>query len=108
MCLRLRRSIVAESASAVVIIGGSHGSQVFRGACSAAGLQGVVHLGLVAGEGEEDVVEVGGVQCQLGDVDAVIVEASEDCAQLRDGASGGDLERERFLVGLGGPPDDRL
>src|SRR5215470_1783751 len=83
MCLRLRRSMMTESASAVVI-GGSPWV-------------------LLAGEREEDVVEVGGVHGQLGGVDAVIVEAGEDSAQFWHAAAGGDLERERLLVGPAGP-----
>src|SRR5215468_11440485 len=82
MCLRLRRSMMTESASAVVI-GGSPWV-------------------LLAGEREEDVVEVGSVHGQLGGVDAVIVEAGEDSAQFWHAAAGGDLERERLLVGPAG------
>src|ERR1700730_14742844 len=88
MCLSLRRSMMAESASAVVIIGKS--PRV-----------------LVAGEGEEDVVEVGGVHGQLGGVDAMIVEEGEDSAQFWHAAAGGDLQRERLLVGLAWPRNDR-
>src|SRR5260370_901723 len=86
-CLRLRRSIVAESASAVVI---------------------GVSPALVAGEGEEDVVEVWGVHGQLGDIDAVVVQDGQDSAQLGDLTAGGDIERERLLVGLARPRQQRL
>src|SRR5579859_184111 len=101
MCLSLRRSIVAESASAVVII-----------ARRSLGL-----ALLVAGEGEEDVVEVGGVHGQFGDVDAMAVEVGEDAAQFRHAAAGWDRQGEGLLVGLAGPcsaspapapPNDRL
>src|SRR6516164_6071385 len=88
MCLRLRRSMMTESASAVVI--------------------GESPWVLLAGERQEDVVEVGGVHGQLGRVDAVIVEAGEYSAQFRHAAAGGDLERERILVGLAGPGEDCL
>src|SRR5690348_9623540 len=80
MCLTLRRSIVAESARALVIIGRPPWV-------------------LVAGEGEEDVVQVGGVHGQLGSVDAVIVEAGKDAAQFWHAAARGNLQGERLLVG---------
>src|SRR6516225_7931158 len=89
MRLRVRRSIVAESARAVVIIGSSPWA-------------------LVAGEGEEDVVEVGGVHGQFGYVDAVIIEAGEDAAQFGHAAAGGDLQGERLCVGPAAPRDDLL
>jgi hypothetical protein len=63
---------------------------------------------LVPGQGEEDVVEVRGVHGQLGDVNAAILEAGEDPAQVWHAATGGDLEGERLHVGLAGPRDDRL
>src|SRR5215471_20067881 len=86
MCLRLRRSMMTESASAVVI-----GGSPWR---------------LVAGEGEEHVVEVRGVHGQFGDIDAPIVEAGEDSAQFWHAATGGELQRERLLVGPARPRDD--
>ena len=66
MCSRLRRSIVAESRTA---IGGAHAEIS----------SGVGRLGRVAGEREEHVVEVGGLDRQAGD--AVVVEAVEHAAQ---------------------------
>ena len=45
---------------------------------------------------------------QFGDVDALIVEAGEDSAQFRHAAAGGDLQRERLLVGPAGTRDDFL
>src|SRR5262249_43793736 len=88
MCLRLRRSMMTESASAVVIGGSPWGS--------------------VAGEGEEDVVEVGGVHGQLGGGGGVVGGGGGGPARSWGGAAGGDLQRERLLVGPAGPRDDLL
>src|SRR5712692_3714301 len=88
MCFSLRRSMMTESASAVVIVGATPWVSV-------------------AGEGEEYVIEVGSVHGHLGGVDAVLVEDGEDAAQFWH-AAGGNHEREFLRVGPPGPGDDFL
>jgi hypothetical protein len=50
----------------------------------------------LAGEGEEDVVQVGGVDRQAVDLDRGVVEPLEQGPQRLDAAVAGDLEREAW------------
>jgi hypothetical protein len=52
----------------------------------------------LAGEGEEDVVEVGGVDRQAADLDRLAVEPVEQGPQRLDAAVAGDLQAERLVV----------
>src|SRR5882757_7627933 len=67
---------------------------------SSDGLLGLVVLGGHGGggEGEEDVVEVGGVHGQLVGLDAGRVQPVEDGAQFALAAAAGDLQRQRLVV----------
>jgi hypothetical protein len=55
----------------------------------------------LAGEGEEDVVEVGGVDRQAADLDRLAVEPVEQGPQRLDAAVAGDREAERVVVAAG-------
>src|SRR5262249_15626083 len=81
------------------------------GGCSSGGLLGLVgDAGAAAGQGEEDVVEVGGVHGQFDGLDVGGVEPVEDGAQFALAAAAGDLQGEGLVVpgglaqGGGGAP----
>jgi hypothetical protein len=61
-------------------------------------VSGLVGSVVPAGEGEEHVVEVGGMERELGDVDGGLVELAQDAAQGGDVAVGGDLQGEGIAV----------
>ncbi|MGO9884035.1 MAG: hypothetical protein ACLPV4_13580, partial [Solirubrobacteraceae bacterium] len=50
-------------------------------------------------EREEYVVEVGGVNREIDDVDTGLIEVAENATQSGDVAIGGDLQARRVLVG---------
>ena len=56
----------------------------------------------MAGDREEHVVQVGGVNRQILDLDAGAVEPAEQAAQRSDGAIARHLQGKLLRVGLGG------